>query len=44
MENYNLSLYKNQALMAQIAIDDTIKPDAAALIAQLKKWALPRYY
>jgi Cu+-exporting ATPase len=35
--NFNLSLYKNQVLIAQIAIDDTIKPDAAALIAQLKK-------
>lgn len=35
--NFNLSLYKNQALIAQIAIDDTIKPDAAALIADLKK-------
>jgi Cu+-exporting ATPase len=36
-DNYNLSLYKNQALVAQIAIEDTIKPDAASLIAQLKK-------
>ncbi|WP_183573875.1 heavy metal translocating P-type ATPase [Mucilaginibacter sp. X5P1] len=35
--NFNLSLYKNQVLLAQIAIDDEIKPDAAALIAQLKK-------
>jgi len=35
--NFNLSLYKNQILLAQIAIDDEIKPDAAALIAQLKK-------
>ena len=34
--NYNLSLYKNQILLAQIAIDDTIKPEAARLIAQLK--------
>jgi len=34
---FNLSLYKNQKLMAQIAIEDEIKPDAATLIAQLKK-------
>lgn len=34
--NYNLSLYKNQGLLAQIAIDDTIKPEAADLIARLK--------
>ncbi len=35
-DDFNLSLYKNQVLLAQIAIDDTIKPEAAALIAQLK--------
>jgi Cu+-exporting ATPase len=35
--HFNLSLYKNQALLAQVAIDDEIKPDAAELIAQLKK-------
>ncbi|MDB5006089.1 MAG: heavy metal translocating P-type ATPase, partial [Mucilaginibacter sp.] len=34
---YNLSLYKNQNLLARIAVDDQIKPEAAALIAQLKK-------
>lgn len=34
---FNISLYKKQKLLAQIAIDDEIKPDAAALIAQLKK-------
>jgi Cu+-exporting ATPase len=34
---FNISLYKNQKLLAQIAIDDEIKPDAAILIAQLKK-------
>ncbi|GAA4102607.1 cation-translocating P-type ATPase [Mucilaginibacter panaciglaebae] len=34
--NFNISLYKNQSLLAQIAVDDTIKPEAAALIAQLK--------
>ncbi len=36
-EDFNLSLYKNQKLLAQIAIDDEVKPEAAALIAQLKK-------
>jgi Cu+-exporting ATPase len=35
-DDFNLSLYKNQELIAQIAIDDTIKPEAASLIAQLK--------
>jgi len=35
--DFNLALYKNQVLLAHIAIDDEIKPDAAALIAQLKK-------
>ena len=35
--DFNISLYKNQALLAEIAIDDTIKPEAAALINQLKK-------
>ena len=34
---FNVSLYKNQKLLAQVSIDDEIKPDAAALIAQLKK-------
>lgn len=34
--DFNLVLYKNQVLLAQIAIDDEIKPDAATLIAQLK--------
>lgn len=33
---FNVSLYKNQVLMAQIEIDDEIKPEAAALISQLK--------
>jgi Cu+-exporting ATPase len=36
-DDFNLSLYKNQHLLAQIAIDDEIKPEAKALIAQLKK-------
>jgi Cu+-exporting ATPase len=35
-DQYNLSLYKNQQLLAQIAVDDTIKPEAASLISQLK--------
>ncbi len=37
---FNLSLYKNQKLLAQIDVDDEIKPDAAALIAQLKKMGI----
>jgi Cu+-exporting ATPase len=36
-DNFNLTLYRNQVRMAQIAVDDTIKPGAAGLIAQLKK-------
>jgi len=39
-EGFNLSLYKNQKLLAQIAIEDEIKPDAATLIAQLKKMGI----
>ncbi len=35
-DNFNLALYKNQILLAQIAISDTIKPEAASLIAHLK--------
>lgn len=38
--DFNISLYKNQKLLAQIAIDDTIKPEAAALITQLKKMGI----
>jgi len=34
---FNVSLYKNQFLLAQIMIDDEIRPQAAALIAELKK-------
>jgi len=34
---FNLALYKNQQLLAQIAVDDEIKPGAAELIIQLKK-------
>ena len=38
--DFNISLYKNQALLAQIAIDDTIKPEAVTLIAQLKNMGI----
>lgn len=34
---YNLSLYKNNALLAQIAIQDDIKPGAAELINALRQ-------
>jgi Cu+-exporting ATPase len=34
--HFNVSLYKNQALLAQIEIDDEIKPQAASLINALK--------
>jgi Cu+-exporting ATPase len=34
---FNLALYKNQQLLAQIAIDDEIRPGAGELVAQLKK-------
>jgi len=37
---FNIALYKNQALLAQIAIDDEIKPDAADLISKLKKMGI----
>jgi Cu+-exporting ATPase len=36
-DHFNLTLYRNQVRMAQIAVDDTIKPNATSLIAQLKK-------
>jgi Cu+-exporting ATPase len=35
--DYNIILFKNQKMLAQIAIDDDIKPEAANLVAQLKK-------
>jgi len=38
--DFNLFLYKNQQLLAKIAIQDDIKPEAAALITQLKKMGL----
>lgn len=34
---FNLALYKNQQLLAQIAIDDELRDGATELIAQLKK-------
>jgi Cu+-exporting ATPase len=34
--DFNIALYKNQVLLAQIAIEDTIKPEAAGLITKLK--------
>ena len=37
---YNLSLYKNQILIAHIAIDDEIKPEAIQLVADLKKMGI----
>jgi Cu+-exporting ATPase len=37
---FNISLYRNQQLLAQIAIDDTIKPEAVTLIDQLKKMGI----
>jgi P-type Cu+ transporter len=38
--DFNLSLYKNQILLARIAIDDEIKPDAITLVMQLKKMGI----
>jgi len=35
--DFNLSLYKNQKLLAQVAIEDEVKPEAAVLITKLKK-------
>ena len=37
---FNVSLYKNQKLLAQIEIDDEIKPQATSLIAELKKMGI----
>jgi Cu+-exporting ATPase len=36
-KDFSVSLYKNQQLLAQIAIEDEIKPEAAELIVRLKK-------
>ncbi|MEO6850000.1 MAG: HAD-IC family P-type ATPase, partial [Mucilaginibacter sp.] len=38
--DFNVSLYKNQVLLAQIEIDDEIKPQAASLITSLKKMGI----
>ena len=35
--DFNLTLFKNQKLIAQIGVDDEIKPEATELISQLKK-------
>jgi Cu+-exporting ATPase len=37
---FNLFLYQNQQLLAQISIQDDIKPDAADLISKLKKMGI----
>ncbi|MBS1529318.1 MAG: cadmium-translocating P-type ATPase [Bacteroidetes bacterium] len=37
---FNVSLYKNQKLLADIEIDDEIKPEAATLVAELKKMGI----
>ncbi|HTK20320.1 MAG TPA: heavy metal translocating P-type ATPase, partial [Mucilaginibacter sp.] len=39
-DDFNVSLYKNQALLAQIEIDDDIKPQAASLITDLRKMGI----
>ncbi len=39
-KNFSVSLYKNQQLLAQIAIEDEIKPEAAELINRLKKMGI----
>lgn len=37
---FNIFLYQNQKLLAQISIEDDIKPDASSLIRQLKKMGM----
>jgi Cu+-exporting ATPase len=39
-DHFNLSLYRNQKLLAQIAIDDELRPETASLIAKLKKMGI----
>jgi Cu+-exporting ATPase len=39
-DHFNISLYKNQALLAQVAIDDEVKPETASMIIQLKKMGI----
>ncbi|WP_295654420.1 cation-translocating P-type ATPase [uncultured Mucilaginibacter sp.] len=38
--DFNLFLYQNQKLLAQISVEDEIKPEAKGLIAQLKKMGI----
>lgn len=38
--NFNVALYKNQQLLAEIAIQDDIKPSAATLISRLKNMGI----
>jgi Cu+-exporting ATPase len=38
--DFNLFLYQNHKLLARVSIEDEIKPEAAGLIAQLKKMNL----
>ncbi|MDB5135081.1 MAG: cadA [Mucilaginibacter sp.] len=38
--DFNVSLYKNQVLLAQIEIDDEIRPQAASLISSLKEMGI----
>jgi len=38
--DFNVSLYKNQVLLAEIEIDDEIKPQAASLITSLKQMGI----
>jgi len=38
--SFNLCLYRNQKLLALIAVDDEVKPEAVSLIAQLKKMGI----
>ena len=40
---FNLALYKNQVLEAQISVEDTLKPGAINLISELKKWGSRRF-
>jgi Cu+-exporting ATPase len=39
-DDFNVSLYKNQALLARIEIDDDIKPEATGLISELQKMGI----
>lgn len=39
-DHFNIALYKNQKLLAQIAIDDEVRPGAVELVASLKKMGI----